>query len=94
MSGTAIRFETTPNPNALKCPLEPDADRLPRSYFNADQARDAGDRLAIDLFGVPGVSNVLIHTGFVTVGKAPGASWGPIKWGVGRVLTAAGVRAP
>jgi len=94
VSRGTIRFETTPNPNALKCPLEPDPDRVPRSYFNPQQAHEAGDALAADLFGVPGVRNVLIHTAFVTVGRSPDAPWGPIKRGVGRVLTAAGARAP
>lgn len=93
MSGGRIRFETTPNPNALKCPLEPDDARTPRSYFNARQAAEAEDQLAIELFGVPGVSNVLIHTAFVTIGKASDAAWGPIKRDVGRILRDAGVRA-
>jgi len=93
VSGAPIRFESTPNPNALKCPVEPDPGRTPRSYFNAEQAAEAQDELAIELFAVPGVSNVLIHTGFVTVGKSPDAPWGPIKKEVGRVLSTAGVRA-
>jgi hypothetical protein len=38
-----------------------------------------GDGLARSLFEIPGVTNVLIHTAFVTVGKAPEAKWPAIK---------------
>lgn len=77
-----IRFEPTPNPNAIKCVVDPasidlgpaDPDLGIRSYFNADAARDADDPLAHALFAIPGVANLLIHTAFITVGKSPGAS--------------------
>jgi hypothetical protein len=75
-----VCFETTPNPNALKCVVEaPDAAGPVRSYFSAEQADEARDGLARSLFAIPGVTNVLIHTAFVTVGKAPEAKWPAIK---------------
>lgn len=75
-----IRFETTPNPNAIKCVIETgDAARPVRSYFNAPQADEAGDELASALFAIGGVTNVLIHTAFVTIGKSADATWAPIK---------------
>lgn len=77
-------FESTPNPNALKCLVDPSPASVPRSYFNAEQA--AGDPLAESLFEVEGVSNVLIHTAFVTICKRPDARWPAIKKGVERAL--------
>ena len=77
-------FESTPNPNAIKCMVSPPTGERVRSYFNPDQA--AGDELARALFAIPGVTNVLIHTSFITVGKAPGSPWAPVKAHIKRVL--------
>jgi len=77
-------FETTPNPNAIKCLVEPSPASAPRSYFNATQA--AGDDLALALFEIDGVTNVLIHTAFITVCKRPDARWPTIKKCIERVL--------
>lgn len=79
-----IRFQDTPNPNALKCVLDRSPPNVPRSYFNASAA--AGDPLARSLFAVPGVTSLLISDGWVTVNKSPGAPWGPIRSGVESVL--------
>lgn len=88
MGLSITRFDTTPNPNAIKCVTDrPPSDR-PRSYFNAAQA--AGDPLGEALFGINGVTNVLIHQSFVTVCKSPEADWGPIKKSLKRVLADAG----
>ncbi len=77
-----VRFETTPNPNAIKCVIQADAHESAlgiRSYCNPDAARDADDPLAHDLFDIPGVANLLIHTAFITVGKSPDARWSALK---------------
>lgn len=90
MSSKVLRFDTTPNPNALKCMLsEPimGPEEAPRSYFTSEEATKAGDALGISLFAVPGVTNVLIQRGWVTVCKAPEAGWGPIKEGVRNALS-------
>jgi len=79
MGYRVIRFESTPNPNALKCVVEPSPGREPRSYFRAEQADEAGDELARALFALGPVTNVLIHTAFITVGKAPSAGWAALK---------------
>lgn len=81
-------FESTPNPNALKCLVEPSPASVPRSYFKPEQA--AGDPLAEALFAIEGVTNVLIHTTFITVCKRPDARWPAIKKGVERALDGAG----
>ncbi|MCB9840330.1 MAG: NifU N-terminal domain-containing protein [Phycisphaeraceae bacterium] len=88
MSFTVTAFEPTPNPNAIKCVVSPAPTEEPRSYFRAEQA--AGDPLAAALFAIPGVTNVLVHRSFITVGKAGDAAWGPIKTGVKRVLRGQG----
>lgn len=84
-----VRFDPTPNPNALKCLVEPSPADAPRSYFSRDQATEAGDRLALALFEIPGVTNVLIHTAFITVCKAPPARWPAIKNRLERALAEA-----
>jgi hypothetical protein len=86
-----LRFETTPNPNAIKCVIDPGPAPQPiRSYFKARQAEDADDALARDLFAIPGVTNVLIHAAFVTVGKSADAKWPPIRKGVRAAIERAG----
>lgn len=79
-----MRFETTPNPNALKCVLD-----TPRAgpIVSAGKAEEAGgDELAIALLATPGITRVLLHTAFVTVSKDPAADWTPIKRAVKKVL--------
>lgn len=72
-----VSFEPTPNPNALKIVTEGGSGGPPRSCLSAADA--AGDPLAEALFAIDGVTNVLIHTSFITVGKRPEAPWGPIR---------------
>jgi hypothetical protein len=79
-----MRFETTPNPNALKCVLD-----TPRSgpIVSAGKPEEAGgDALAVALLAIPGITRVLLHTAFVTVSKEPAADWAPIKRAVKQVL--------
>jgi NFU1 iron-sulfur cluster scaffold homolog, mitochondrial len=78
------QFQTTPNPNAIKCVLDHRLADTPRSYFNAQQA--AEDPLAVSLFAIPGVTNLLIHETFITVGKSAEADWKTVKAAVERVL--------
>lgn len=77
-------FEATPNPNAIKCLVDPPPSDRVRSYFNARQA--AEDPLALALFGIPGVTNVLIHTTFITLCKTPETPWPGIKSAIKKVL--------
>jgi len=81
-------FVTTPNPNALKCVLDVSpAPGGPRSYTRAEDA--AADPLGAALMAIPGVRNVLIHDGWISVGKTPDAEWKRVKADVKRVLGAA-----
>ncbi len=68
----------------MKCVVSPSPTDRPRSYFDADAA--VGDPLATALFAIPGVTNVLIHTDFVTVSKDSGAKWPVLKAQIARVL--------
>lgn len=87
MPYTVTRFETTPNPNAVKCvldasPLGPS--RAPRSYRPGEPPSD--DPLGEALLAIEGVQTLLIHDGWISIGKAGEAKWGPIKDAVKRVL--------
>jgi hypothetical protein len=87
MPYTITRFEPTPNPNAIKCMVEPSPGPVPRSYFNAAQVDPADDPLASALFQIEGVKTLLIHTRFITVNKSPDAPWPRIKKAVEATLT-------
>jgi hypothetical protein len=56
----------------------------PRSYFDASAA--GSDEVGSALFGIEGVTNVLINGDWVTVSKRSDAEWGPIRAGVERVM--------
>ncbi len=75
MSISLLRIETTPNPSARKLIVEPASSSI-RSYFKAEDAKD--DRLAAALFDIPEITNVLIHTKFISVCAAPGTNWTPL----------------
>lgn len=84
MPHAITRFQDTPNPNALKCILEPPLPEPIRSYRSREQAGD--DPLARALFQVPGVTGVLLSGGWMTVNKEDGAAWPAVKEGVAEVL--------
>jgi hypothetical protein len=82
-------FQTTPNPNALKCVL----DRVIReqsldSGSWKDAASAQSDAVARAIFEIKGVNNLLVHGDWLTVGKEPGAEWKTIKKELARVLAA------
>lgn len=83
-----VQFLETPNPNAVKCVLDRSpAPEGPRSFRSREEA--AADALAAALFAVPGVRNVLIHDGWITVGKAEDAPWRTVRDGLRAALAAA-----
>lgn len=79
-----VEFRETPNPNALKCILDASPRPTPLSVRSAEQAQS--DPIAKALFAIPGVNNLLIHDGWITVGKAQDAKWPAIKSAVERTL--------
>ena len=93
MSLKVVKFEPTPNPNAVKCLLSgplPGGAGVLRSFLSVREAVD--DPLASELFAIKGVTTLLISERWITVNKAPGADFGPIKRQVRAVL--AGVKVP
>lgn len=90
MPPRVVRFEDTPNPNAVKCWLDAPIAGPPRSYFSATEASDSerGTPLAAALFAVPGVTNLLFMGEWMTVSKAASADWKAVKAGVHQALKA------
>lgn len=84
MSFTITKFESTPNPNAVKCWLDRPISDRPRSFFNADMAKE--DQIAAALFAQAGITNVLFNGDWLTVNKPPDADWPAVKAKVKRVL--------
>ncbi|MBX3365011.1 MAG: NifU N-terminal domain-containing protein [Phycisphaeraceae bacterium] len=84
MAFKVIAFESTPNPNALKVVLDRSPGPEPRSYRLPPDSTD--DPLGSALMAIPGVHNILIHDGWIAVGKTPDATWPPIKAEIRRVL--------
>jgi len=81
----AIDFQTTPNPNAIKCVLP-----VPRRgdiVSAATPGETDGDLLALNLLAIEGVSRVLLHTDFVSITKDPDASWLTVKRAVAKVIS-------
>ncbi|MBL4699597.1 MAG: NifU N-terminal domain-containing protein [Phycisphaerales bacterium] len=83
MPYTITKVETTPNPNARKLIVEPSPGAI-RSYFKSADA--ANDPLGSALFGIDGITNVLIHTKFISVCVEPGTSWKSITKAIEVVL--------
>lgn len=76
MPTRVMQVQVTPNPNAMKYVLDREITPTTLSYFNA-QAAEANP-LAVALFGIEGVSGVMLLRDFVTVSKRPDAKWGLI----------------
>jgi Fe-S cluster biogenesis protein NfuA len=70
-----VSLEFTPNPNTLKYSVN--RELLPSGALNFTKKEDAEARspLAAKLFGVPGISGVMIGRDFVTVTKAESGDW-------------------
>ena len=80
-------FESTPNPNAVKCHLDGAVSEGPRSFLNAEQAQC--DPLAAALFAGGQVTCVLFNGGWIAVNKTPPAGWDAVKRHVRKVLATA-----
>lgn len=88
-----IEFVETPNPNALKCVLDASPARAGaiRSYARSrpEASPDQRDPLGAALMAIPELDSVLIHDGWITVVKQPGAGWAGVKRAVAAALKAA-----
>jgi hypothetical protein len=81
-----LRYEPTPNPNAIKCVLSAKVADASRSFRTAESA--AGNPLATALFALDGVAGVLMLNDWITVNKRPDAAWPPIKKALEKALAA------
>lgn len=79
-----LRYETTPNPDALKLMLDAPVSDRPRSFLNAQDA--AGDPIAGPIFETGAVRAVLINGDWVSVNKLPEATWNQVKPACERAL--------
>jgi hypothetical protein len=83
-----VSYQETPNPHALKCALDraTGAPGVSRSFRDASAAGD--DPVARAIFAVPGVTGLLLHADWLTVSKAPEASWKTLKPALEQALAA------
>ena len=88
VSYQVTQFETTPNPNAVKCWLDKPISDMPRSFLNPDMAQE--DPIARKLFSEAGATCVLFNGDWLTVNKAPEADWQSVKQAVRQILSEAG----
>lgn len=74
-SDVYVSLEFTPNPNTLKYSVN--RQLVDRGAVNFTKKEDADQRspLAAKLFGVPGISGVMIGKDFVTVTKTEAGDW-------------------
>jgi hypothetical protein len=79
-----VKYQTTPNPNALKIILDGHITDRPRSFRSAHEGD--GDDLAARFFKIDGVTSLLFSGDWFTVNKAESAAWPPIKKAVEREL--------
>ncbi|GAB4546163.1 MAG: hypothetical protein Tsb0013_04760 [Phycisphaerales bacterium] len=89
MPHTVTRFETTPNPRAMKCLLSPAPAPVGsglRSYSEVSAARAAEDELACVLLEIDGVERVMVLQDFVTVTRREDAKWSALKPALKRAL--------
>lgn len=80
-----VKYQTTPNPNALKVILDGEISDRPRSFRTV--AEGEGDDLASRFFRISGVTSLLFNGDWFTVNKAADATWPSIKKGVERELS-------
>ena len=80
-----VKYQTTPNPNALKVILDASITDRPRSFRTA--AEGEGDDLAARFFAIDGVTSLLFNGDWFTVNKSSDAAWATIKKSVERELS-------
>jgi hypothetical protein len=84
MPFTVKEIQPTPNPNAAKFILDREISTAPFSFLSAKQGE--AHPIASQLFGIKGVTSILILGDFVTVNKTPDAHWKQITPKVQEIL--------
>lgn len=77
MPARIIRFETTPNPNAIKCVLDRVVCNRPRSFLCEHDAQT--DPIATQIFALGGIRNILINDDWISINKLENAKWTTLK---------------
>lgn len=70
-------YEETPNPDALKCWLDGSVSDGPVSFLRCEAAGD--HPLAQAIFEGGKVTNLLLNGNWLTICRAPGTRWPPLK---------------
>ena len=83
MGYTIKHIETTPNPLARKLIVDPAPGRIV-SVFDASKGSD--DPLASAILSCEGVSNVLVHTEFVSVCFTKETKWASLKGAISKAI--------
>jgi hypothetical protein len=84
-----LRYEPTPNPNALKCVLSGKIADGSRPFRSAEAAAgEGGDPLAAMIFAIDGVTGLLLLNDWITVNKRPDVAWPSIKKALEKALAA------
>lgn len=86
MALRVVRYETTPNPNALKVWLDGPVSESPRSYLREEMA--VGDDLAEALFRNAGATTILLFGEWFTFNKSPDDDWPAVKKKIETVVAA------
>lgn len=81
---TVTKFETTPNPNAIKCWLDQSISEGPRSFLT--EAAAASDPVAAALFAHAGATTVYFNGNWLTVNKPANHDWASVKSKIRHVL--------
>jgi Fe-S cluster biogenesis protein NfuA len=81
-----VSLEFTPNPNTLKYSVN--RELMPRGAANFTNLKDAETRspLATKLFGIDGISGVMIGKDFVTVTKTEAGDWDIVHKGASQTI--------
>jgi scaffold Nfu/NifU family protein len=80
---TITHVETTPNPLARKLIVDPLPGRIVSCF---DVSKGSDDPLASAIIGCDGVTNVLIHTEFVSVCFSDQTRWATLKNQITRAI--------
>ena len=75
MSDVYVSLEFTPNPNTLKYSVNRQLLAAGAANFTKKEDAEAQSPLATKLFGVPGISGVMIGKNFVTITKTEEGDW-------------------
>jgi len=75
MSDVYVSLEFTPNPNTLKYSVNRQLLAAGAANFTKKEDADAQSPLAAKLFGVAGISGVMIGKNFVTITKTEEGDW-------------------